>query len=246
MKTIKKRLGFLTLLIAVLFTSCNNEEVITQEPKKDLSSVTKNYVKKVTELDVPQTFKDTPNSNAQQANAYFNMLKSQAVTMVGLFNVPNNATKLTATNTGVGSLTGKSVSVSANTTTYTWTYGSTSVTYSITESSDRYNFKYLVKSPQFTGTLMDGYSLKDGSYFEMTMRGDSKNEKYTLKCWVNNNSSKIEVTSSEGIKLVATSNKDLSGTIDIYENNALSFQLKWNADGSGSGKNYLTGETFTW
>lgn len=245
MKSIKKNLGFLALSVAILFTACSKEEETVQEPKKELSTVTKNYVKKVSELNVPQALINNSDANAQQTKAYFNMLKSQATTMVSLFNVPSTATKATAS-TGIGSLAGKGVSVSANATTYTWTYGSTSVTYSITESSDRYNFKYIIKSPEFTGTLMEGYSLKDESYFEMKMRNGAKEENFTLKCWINENSSKIEVTYGERMKLIATSNKDLSGTIDVYQDKTLSLQMKWNADGSGSGKNYITGETFTW
>lgn len=222
----------------MVFTSCssNDESEIDSE---DLSQVVmQDFVEDIQALSVPNNLSSSSNPYAQQANAQFTALKSLGSTFAALFTVPANATS----GKSASKVTAKSNVL--NTQTYTWSGNGISVTYVISESSDRYTFEYSMVSSSYTGKYMDGYQLKDGSYAEANLYADNQVIS-TIKWWVTGESIKIEMD-SDGFKLVLESMSDNSGTMKVYEGTFLAGLFEWDASGSGSYTDYYTNETYTW
>lgn len=222
----------------MVFTSCssNDESEIDSEDLSQL--VMQDFVEDIQALSVPNNLSSSSNPYAQQANAQFTALKSLGSTFAALFTVPANATS----GKSASKVTAKSNVL--NTQTYTWSGNGISVTYVISESSDRYTFEYSMVSSSYTGKYMDGYQLKDGSYAEANLYADNQVIS-TIKWWVTGESIKIEMD-SDGFKLVLESMSDNSGTMKVYEGTFLAGLYEWDASGSGSYTDYYTNETYTW
>lgn len=243
MKTKKNRIKLFTVLAIVastVFMSCSSNSN-DDNPQEELSEVVmQDFVKNVNSMAVPSTLANSNNSFAQQANAQFQAVKAIGSSFTALFNIPVNAVKAKSTS----KVAAKNSAL--NSKTYTWSADGTTVKYTITDNSDRYSFTYHITSQDFTGKLMDGYQLKDGSYAEANLFAGGSSSEATIKWWLNDNVSKVEVNLS-GNRLVLESNlNDNSGNLKIYEASSLLGLYEWNADGSGKFIDYTENETYTW
>ncbi|MDD7915399.1 hypothetical protein [Polaribacter ponticola] len=238
---LKNFLALLAITIVLVFSSCsNNEDDNLEENSENLSEIVmQDFVEEINNLSVPSALMNSNNQYAQEANAQFESLKSLSTSFSSLFVIPDYALSTKTSSKVV------SKSSSSNTQTYSWSSGDTTVEYTITEASDRYSFTYYVTSPDFTGKLMAGYQLIDGSYAEVNLYYDNIVES-TIKWWVNDEDIKIEL-SSDDFKLILESNAtDNSGNLKVYYSNTLTALYEWNADGTGTYTNYYTNETYSW
>lgn len=236
--TIKKLVGIFSLVCVVVFTSCSNDDEAGTS-QQALSDVTQEFQSKVAQMDVPSSMSSSTNTYAQQATNYFTGIKNLGQSFSSLLTVPQGATTSYTSNNGLGR------SASANSTTYTWSSGGYTVTYIITEESDRYTFEYNIDGGPVNGKLMDGYQLKDGSYaeFKMYSQGAVVN---TFKFWVDGDIVTGEMETQAYIIRSESNLSDNSGNVKLYNGSSLEVEYNWNADGSGTYTNYLTNQTFTW
>lgn len=236
-----KSLVLATILSTIiLFSSCSSNETDLDESGNLSEIVMQDFKEDIENLSVPESLSNSNNQYAIEANTQFETLRQLSSSFSQLFTIPANAIS-SKSSTKVAS---KSSSI-ANSQTYTWSSGDTSVEYTITEESDRYTFTYYVISSDFTGKLIDGYQLTDGSYAEVNMYYDDIVIS-TIKWWVNNNDIKIELD-TDGYKLVLESNTvDYSGNLKVYYYDELTALYQWNSDGSGSYTNYDSEESYSW
>lgn len=238
MKKINKLLSALILVVLVAFASCNKDkdEVIINE--KDYSKVMEDFQVKINDMTLPSSLGKSEDVNAQRLNVQFNFLKGFATVFSNYFNVPENAERAETT------VLSKGTSV-VGSKKYTWSDGINSIVYIVSEKSDRYTFTYSIKSPEFNGVLMSGYSKKDGSYAELNMYGKD-GVTMSLKWTLSEANYTLEITSSDLIMKLDYSLNNKSGNLKIYNSGSLASEYFWNADGSGTFKDYKSGKTFTW
>ncbi|MFK8060378.1 MAG: hypothetical protein AB8B78_09840 [Polaribacter sp.] len=236
----KKILNLFLLATVVFFTSCSsNDDAIVNEELSE--KVMQDFAKNISSLTVPSTMKNSSNTYAQQASSQFTALQSLAGSFTGFFTVPANAV---AAKSNAKSKT-VSKAIVLNSKTYTWSADGVTITYTISEQSDRYTFAYTIASAEITGKVMDGYQLKDGSYAEVTLYDDNT-ETAKIKWTINDDITKIEVT-SDSIKYVLESNTaNNSGNLKLYESSTLTASYVWSSDGSGTFTNHISGKTYTW
>ncbi|WP_417784933.1 hypothetical protein [Tenacibaculum sp.] len=236
-KTIKKITTFLLLTVIIGFTSCSSDDEIQE---KELASVTEEFQEKVSQMDLPSSLESSENMYAQQASYQFNAVKNLGQSFSAFLTVPPNATSTSSR----PERSSKGVYMSGSKT-YTWSSDGITVKYTITETSDRYTFSYHIESPDFTGKLISGYQLKDGSYAEFSMYNENS-VVATFKFWVNGDNIKAEMISEDQKIYLETNTSSKEGTIKIYESDSLTAEYIWNANGTGSYTNHETNETFTW
>lgn len=234
--TIKKITTFLLLFVMIGFSSCSNDDEIQE---KELASVSKEFQEKITQMDLPSALENSENTHAQSASTQFNAVKQLGQTFSYLLTVPEYASTSSKPE-GTASKSAKTI----NSETYTWEEDGVSITYTITEESDRYTFNYYIKSTDFTGNLLSGYQLKDGSYAEFSMKNE--NSTITFKFWVNGNNIKAELTYGGDKIQLETNTTTKEGAIKIYEGGSLTEEYIWNSNGTGSYKNHNTGASDTW
>lgn len=240
-KQIKNLLLITVLSTIVLFSSCSSNDDENLDQNGNLSEIVmQDFKEDIENLSVPESLSNSSNQYAIQANMQFESLRQLSSSFSQLFTIPTHAISSKSST----KIAAKSAAIS-NTQTYTWSSGNASVEYTITEESDRYTFSYYITSSDFTGKLLDGYQLIDGSYAEVKMYYENIVIS-SLKWWVNDNEIKIELD-SDGYKLVLESNTiDYSGHLKVYYDNQLTALYQWNSDGSGSYTNYETEETYSW
>jgi hypothetical protein len=197
------------------------------------------FVEDFQALSVPTGLSSSNNQYAQQANAQFETLKGLGSGFASLFIIPANAVSSKST------IKTASKTNALATKTYIWSSNGTTVTYNITDASDRYSFTYSIESTDFTGKFMDGYQLKDGSYAEARLYAGSNQVVSTIKWWVAANTTKIELD-ADGYKIIMESNTDNSGNLKVYEGSFLAALYEWNANGSGTYTDYTTNTTYSW
>lgn len=241
MKNTFKILTLIAFTIAITCTSCssNNQEDAIFEREQLSEVVMKDFVQKFENTNVPEGLSNSASPYAQQANTQFELLKIIGVSFTSFFTIPSDAVFLKSNE--------KQLAKSAvlNTQTYTWSAGGESVTYTISEESDRYTFNYTIVSSDFNGKVMEGFQLKDETYAEVNLFDDNQ-EGSTIKWWVNTTTTKIELD-ADGFRLVLESNStDNSGTIQVYEDALYIALYSWEADGSGFYKDLVSNQTFTW
>jgi len=240
-KTISKTLAIFMLTSFMVFTSCssNDESEIDSE---DLSQVVmQDFKKDMENLKVPAGLANSSNEYAQQANYQFQSLKTLSTSFTTLFTIPPGAT-VTSSKSAIKTA---AKTAALSTKTYTWSANGTTVKYTISEESDRYNFTYSIESAAITGKLMDGYQLKDRSYAEVKLYYDGITTS-TIKWWVNTTSIKIELISDVINYILESNTTDNSGSLKLYDDNNLTETYIWNGLGSGSFTDHLTEQTYTW
>ena len=239
MKTTNKFLKLLVLVFAITFAACsnNNDDILEEEELSEI--VMQDFADDIQNMSVPAGLANSNNQYAQQANAQFEALKSLGTSYASLFTIPANATSAKSSSKTA------SKSTILSTKTYTWSSGDTTINYTISEESDRYSFTYNIVSSSFTGKLMDGYQLKDGSYAQANLYSDNQLVS-TIKWTVTETTTKIELD-SDGYRFVLESNNsDNSGTLKLYESSTLYATYLWNANGSGTYTDHLNNETYSW
>ena len=235
---------FITILFisTLVFTACGSDDT-DEMVDEDLSvKISQEFSANLQKIDVPTAMKNSSNSYAQQATSQVTAVKGIANTLTTFFSVPDFAVS-SANLKNDGNLSAKSAAL--NTQTYTWSEDGITVTYTITEESDRFRFSYIVASSDINGKLMDGYLLKDGSYSEVKFYDNNKVVS-TIKITVDGNISRIEITSDDIRYILESNTVDNSGNLKLYEDNVLVATYTWNASGNGSFINHQTGETYTW
>ncbi|WP_440120298.1 hypothetical protein [Tenacibaculum sp. Ill] len=231
----KKITTFLLLALIVSFTSCSSDDEIQE---KELATVTEEFQEKVNQMDLPSALESSENTYAQEASYQFNAVKNLGQSFSAFLTVPSNASSSRPERSGKGTYVSGSK-------TYTWSSDGITVKYTITETSDRYTFSYYVESSDFTGKLISGYQLKDGSCAEFSMYNENS-VVATFKFWVNGDSIKAEMISENQKIYLETNTSTKEGTIKVYESDSLTAKYIWNANGTGSYTNHETNETFTW
>jgi len=236
--TTKQLIAFLFLSVMIGFVSCNSNDDEIQE--KELASVTEEFQQKISQMNLPSSLESSEDYYANQTSSSFNLVKGWGEMLSSLLIVPDFASS-TSKPEGTASKSAKTVYSK----TYTWTSGEQTITYTITEESDKYIFSYNVISSEFVGELISGYQLKDGSYAELTMFSVD-GPVVTFKYWVNGNNIKAEIILDEVKYYLEYNSETNEGFIDLYENNILTYKYTWYSNGSGTYKNYTTNETVSW
>ena len=234
--TVKKITTFLLLSVIIGFTSCSNDDEIQE---KELASVTEEFQEKITQMDLPSALESSENTYAQEAAFEFNIVKSLALNFSNFLIVPEYASTSSKPE-GTASKSAKTL----NSKTYTWSEDGVTVSYTITEESDRYTFNYFIESADFTGKFLSGYQLKDGSYAEFSMKDEDLT--ITFKFWVNGDTIKAELIFGDEKIQLETNTTTKEGTIKVFNGSYLTYEYVWSSNGTGSYTNYETGDTYTW
>lgn len=222
-----KFLTLFSLILSITLSSCSdNDDTNNDILEQDLSEIVmQDFESTINEIQLPASLSQSADPYASQVGFQVQLFKSLTAGFASLFTVPENA-----------------VTTSAQT--YTWSAQGITFNYKITESSDRYTFSYDIVSQEYTGNYLSGYQLKDGSLAEMTFLGNGE-ESLNLK-WTNlDNVAKMEMNVGDSRLILESNLDDNSGTMKIFEENALSATITWNNDGSGSFIDHSEGETFT-
>lgn len=240
MKTTMNQFFKIFLLICVVgLTSCSsNDDDVKDDGAKE---VTKEFQAKISKMSLPSSLSTSTNARAKEVTSYFSTVKNLGQSFSQLLTVPPGATSSYISNDG---LAGKGNSAKSSKT-YTWSANGMTITYVISEESDRYTFEYSIEGGSFSGKVMDGYQLKDGSYADFKMYSGSKVVS-TFKFWIDGDVVTSEIA-SKGLNLKMKVNlADNSGNIKVYQNTNLTAEYNWNSDGTGWYKNYTTNQTTNW
>lgn len=243
MKNLKSIYVSLLFIGALVFTSCssNNDDDFEEQQQELSEIVMQDFADNINNLAVPAAMQNSNDSNAQQALAQFTALQSLSSAFTGFFTVPGNAVAAKS----ASNLKNAAKSANLNTQTYTWVLDGLTVTYIITEQSDRYIFSYALGTGSGIVKIMDGYQLKNGNYAEIILY-DENVEISKIKWSINSNITTVELI-TDSIKYILESNTaNNSGNLKLYESNTLYASYIWAADGSGSYTDHVNNQTFTW
>ncbi len=243
----KSVLKLLALLFLALSFSCGSDDGETNadnsnnpdNPSTSLAESGSTFQNKVSTLEVPAALKENDDSNAQIAFALFTQFQGLSNSFSQLFSIPENANLLPqAGNKNLSDIVSE---------TYTWSAGDTTIRFEISENDDSYTYDYSIISPEYTGKFMTGFVRKDGSLAELQLFSTNDSSLTASIIW---NTTSIENRVriiTEGAVLDYRSPVDsTSGSIAITEDGILTGTYIWNADGSGSFRNEITNETFSW
>lgn len=239
-KTMKKFLKFNAIVLfstTLLMVSCSVNDNESEPVEENLSEVVmQDFSSTLNEIQLPTNLAQSSDPYASQVNFQMQFFKSLTSAFSSIFIVPDNAF--------VAKESAKQLVESATTQTYTWSSQGITFNYKITEESDRYTFAYDIVSPEYTGSYLNGYQLKDGSLAEINFFGNGE-ESLTLK-WTNlDDIAKMEMDVND-TKLVLESNlNNNAGNMKVYEKGVLTSSFIWNADGSGTYTNHSENQTFT-
>lgn len=238
-QTIKKTSILLLFIVAI--SACSSSDDDFTQTEEVAEKVMQDYAENIQKLAVPGALENSDNMYAAQANQNFNAIKSMAFGFGALFILPESAysSKSRVKTSAKSSATNASK-------TYTWSANGQSVTYTITEKSDRYLFEYKVSSNDFTGKLMDGYQLKNGKYSEFKIYGENGAETFNIKYMVDNEITTIDLVSDYQRFVLKSNTNTNAGSLDLYDSNVLAIKYVWTANGTGTYTNYETNETFSW
>lgn len=244
MKNLKSMYATLFFISALVFTSCssNNNDDDFEEQQEELSEIVmQDFADTVNNLAVPAAMQNSNDSYAQQALAQFTVLQTLSGSFTEFFTVPGNAVSAKS----AINLKNSAKSINLNTQTYTWVLDGLTVTYIITEQSDRYTFSYALGSARNIVKIMDGYQLKNGNYAEVILY-DENVEISKIKWSINSNITTIELIADTINYILESNTANNSGNLKLYESNTLYASYIWAVDGSGSYTDHVNNQTFTW
>ncbi|WP_456439755.1 hypothetical protein, partial [Caldithrix abyssi] len=96
--------------------------------------------------------------------------------------------------------------------------------------------------------MYEAWQNLDGTYGKLVVYDPEYQNISTEWTWVQDDQGVITVTfinHYDQSKIIVTQNQDLSGTLEVYENNILTMKISWNADGSGNWWTYDDDGTLT-
>ena len=233
MKTLNRKTIYLTsLLFAMLLLGCNksDDEMPNESPLHE--KVLVDFTTRLNTMAQPENLvNNTSNSSATIARAFFNSIKTSSEIFSSFFVIPQ-------------SIESRFVS---NSQTYTWSDGTSSVSYTITELSDRYTLLLTVEDPtEEIDYKIEGYELKQTNFLKLKFFDD--NTLKTELTWELKGEvlhvDLVELFDGDTTKMEYNTN-DNSGMIKVYEGTQLTTEIVWNSDGSGTFTDHLANESFT-
>ncbi|EHO41282.1 hypothetical protein Calab_1664 [Caldithrix abyssi DSM 13497] len=223
---------FLVLIGGLVLFSCSEDKKddgtnATDTPPEGVS---------ITEIEVPPALLQSTNQYAQMAVGTINFVNSFKG-YVGFFNP----------NVGLQSDTDGPPWV------YTWSDGGLTITLTITIEDNQYHWVLTFNGTdgemQYNNFVMyEAWQNLDGTYGKLVVYDPEYQNISSEWTWVQDDQGVITVTfinHYDQSKIIVTQNQDLSGTLEVYENNILTMKISWNADGSGNWWTYDDDGTLT-
>ncbi len=225
MKTIK---FFLVLfLVSMLAFSCSSKKStdnsVTEEPPQEVT---------IDPVTVPEALQTSSDPHAQQVVGYVQMINMFQSFVQNL--IPQQH---------VGKVFESEGTLDGPPWVYTWTNGPMSFTLTITIEDDQYHWKLVLNGADpSTGqtynkfVFMEAWQKLDGSSGKLVINEFGEGGKVEWNWNIDKDGTEkityIDYMSNTKIEVVQ--NKDLSGSIQVWENNVLVYKAVWNADGSGT------------
>ncbi|MEZ4687736.1 MAG: hypothetical protein R3B47_17235 [Bacteroidia bacterium] len=218
----KTHLFFIAVFISLFFSvlaGCKEQPVEPEAPSL-------NFATQAEAFQASQNLSNyTANPYAQLTYAYVTSLQSIFVAYSSFLTVPPNAT-------GIGN--------------NTWTWGDgagNTINYSWSSNGGNNCVQISLNGPSVTnGVYYEFCEKQDGSSGWMKIFDPEDNGKLIIEAiWTvtGQDAGTMEWNDyGSGEKQVITWKADGSGTLNIYENNVLTYESSWNADGTGSYKEY--------
>ncbi len=236
------RLSLLTLIFGLLLLSCSDDKKdnTTGPAEEPPETVT------VETIEVPQAMQQSTDQYAQLTVQYIqlvNYLQQLAINLQPPAQMGKVA-QTPLTNDGPPWI-------------YTWTDGTITATLTITIEDNLYHWKLtysgIIEGVQFDNvTVFEAWADQDGTYGKFIWYDTNTKEKIAEWVWDKDDQGVLSFTYTDyenGDKIIIKQNPDLSGVLEVYENNLLTFKAQWNADGSGSWWTYENGsltDSGTW
>jgi len=226
MKTIK---FFLVLfLVSMLAFSCSSKKSsdnpAAEEPPQEVT---------IDPVTVPEALETSNDPHAQEVVNYVNMVNMFQAFIQNL--VPQK--QLGKVFESEGTLDGPPW-------VYTWTNGALSFTLTITIEDDQYHWKLVLNGADpNTGqtfnkfVFMEAWQKLDGSSGKLVINefgGEGGRVEWNWNIDKDGTEKITYIDYMSSVKIEWIQNKDLSGSIQVWENNVLVYKAVWNADGSGS------------
>jgi hypothetical protein len=228
MKTMKLFAFLFAITVLAMFAGCSKDD--------DTSSVTESFDYKAPALgtngkviEVPTKLSQNKDSHAQQCAGYLEMANGISQSFSS-FALPSNATR---------------VSLKTGSVTYTWSgpdgKGNTAtvwVTYK--ETDTKYFWDYELAYDSIPRTLyMHAESAKDSKSGMLQILDVYKSGASGTYTWTTASDGTFNFTwdaknATESFKMEIIVKTDKSGSLKYYSNGKVFYDLKWNADGSGS------------
>jgi len=236
----KNFLKFLIVLLcsSIVLISCGSDDSSdttngTSSTENADKVIADNFNSTLDKFKLPDNLANSSDGNALALSSLVTGQKTLLTAFSGFFQVPDNAISASAKG-------------STNLRRFTWDNGQgTSVIYTLDETSEGFNVKYVWTIDGETSTLFDGFLSKDGNKGNLTFNPDKVAEKIVYNWEVIGNTLSYNITTASGeIKMLI--NENGSGSLDLFDDGIKVSEYKWNADGSGSIKNIETGETLNW
>lgn len=229
-----REISFVLMLMAALVPgACSDDD--SGGPGPGLSEVDLLFFEEGGIVTVPEAMASSGDTHAAVASAY--VYQFNVVSIYGaFFNVPEGATTSDP-------VTAPNSRVSANTTTYVYSYDGNEIAYQITDQGDSYYFELFMKlQGESYYKYMDGEQKKDGSEATLHILDTSVDERVVLLSYYvvrTSNGYTLKMTDNEENYVVdIESNNDLSGSIVVNEDGAVTAEYEWDAAGNGSWKEY--------
>lgn len=127
---------------------------------------------------------------------------------------------------------------------YTWTNGTITATLTITIEDDQYHWKLVFNGVDQSShqtfkdyVYIEAWQKLDGSSGKLVVNDYNENQDQLIWTWnIDKEGTETVVFTDSGsnAKIEVVQKKDLSGTLEMWENDVLKFKSVWNADGSGT------------
>lgn len=231
MKDTYKKAYIIFGLLLLLASACKKKEDPTPAPPAEPFKSTLTERKAIVEI--PEAFaNNTSNNYATETRGYIGIANSTFGLYQGFLSIPGNPTS------------------SANGS-WTWSDGGGNVvTYTSKLSNNEYQISMRIKYANgFEYKVYDATEAKDGSKGSIRWYDEDGRVVLTME-WNYANGVFTNVLVADSLRIVSTSNDNLSGTIKYYENNVLLFEGQWQSNGSGDCVSYnndgTQNETGSW
>jgi hypothetical protein len=239
-----KKISVLVLLVALIASSCNKEEV---NPLKELENLQFKVLTEENVVEIPQTLINSTNEYAAQAASWILMANTIRNAYSGFYIIPQGATKTT---TPINASNAK-IAGSTQYLVYSWGYGGFSYGYQLHATTDSYVLEIFLKMGGPWQPLLYLMESKDGKKGEMRLFdtfGTSKLD-WTYTWDTVGDLFKFSMFDPAGNKTyVEVSETTGTGKIEYYSTNVLNLKVTWTAQGSGTYTYYGSGTSHsgTW
>ncbi len=219
MKNTYKQACIIFSLLLILASACKKKDDPTPDtPAEPFKST---LAERQAVVEIPDAFANNNSNNyAIETRRYIGIANSTFGLYQGFLNIP-----ATTTPNGDGS--------------WTWSDGAgNTVTYTSVLSGNEYKVTMRVKySTGLEYKVYDATEAKDGSKGNIRWYDDEGKVALTIE-WTYANGIFTNTLVSGSLRIVSTSNDNLSGTIKYYEDGVLLFEGQWQTNGSGDCTSY--------